>query len=153
MPENNNLLLNQIDEAKAFAVESGMLSEGEEGNYLKLVQAQILRLFWNQSRRLLTSDLGTELQHLILQDTVQMAKVLKDWSLGDQSLDIKNKKDVKEYTAAQYISLIIEEAEKKGVTIELPLDKLNELENLNKKSDEENKKKMEILGISTSQED
>jgi hypothetical protein len=144
MSDSNDRILNEIDSAKEFAVGSGVIDSPDDSNYLKLVQAQILRLFWKQSTRLITSDVNLELQHLILQDVVQMAKVLKDWSLGDKTLEIKNKKDSKEYSPAELMDLILEQASKKNVTIELPLDKLAEIEH---KKEEEERNRMEAMGI------
>jgi hypothetical protein len=144
MSDTNARILNEIDSAKDFAIESGVIDSPEDSNYLKLVQSQILRLFWKQSTRLISSDVDLELQHLILQDVVQMAKVLKDWSLGDKTLDIKNKKDSREYSPAELMDMIIEQATKKGVTLEIPLDKLADIE---RKKEEEERNKMEVLGI------
>jgi hypothetical protein len=144
MSDSNARILNEIDAAKDFAVESGVIDSVDDSNYLKLVQSQILRLFWKQSTRLISSDVDLELQHLILQDVVQMAKVLKDWSLGDKTLEIKNKKDSKEYSPAELMDLILEQASKKNITIELPLDKLAEIEH---RKEKEEKDKMEAMGI------
>ncbi|MFA5696518.1 MAG: hypothetical protein WC917_03650 [Bacilli bacterium] len=144
MSDSNARILNEIDAAKDFAVESGVIDSVDDSNYLKLVQSQILRLFWKQSTRLISSDVDLELQHLILQDVVQMAKVLKDWSLGDKTLEIKNKKDSKEYSPAELMDLILEQASKKNNTIELPLDKLAEIEH---RKEKEEKDKMEAMGI------
>lgn len=147
---SSNLLLNHIDEAKQFAKESGVIkTEEDENDYLKAVQAQILRLFWAQSKKLLTSDLGLELQHLILQDTVQMAKILKDWSLGDKTLGLKSNKNATEFTAAQYIDQIMESAEKRKVPVEISLKGLTEMDRALADGDgEETNKNLEELGIS-----
>lgn len=139
-------LLNEIDEAKIFAKRSGMVPEEGEVDYLKTIQAQILKLFWKQSTRLLTGDLNLEVQHLILQDTVQMAKILKDWSLGDKTLDIKNKSGLKDLSAAELIDQILQESsiKKDGKLLELPIDKIKKIEDM------ENNINIEDLGITKS---
>jgi hypothetical protein len=144
---SSDQLLNHIDEAKQFAKESGVIkTEEDENDYLKAVQAQILRLFWAQSKKLLDSELGLELQHLILQDTVQMAKILKDWSLGDKTLGLKSNKNTTELTAAQYIDQIMEAAEKRKVPVEISLKGLSEMDRATANEEDRNKG-MEDLGV------
>lgn len=129
-------LLNEIDQAKDFAKKSGMINSEKDPDYLQTVQARLLELFWKQSTQLLYSDLDLEVKHLVLQDTVQMAKILKDWSLGDKTLDMKNKVGVKDMSAAEVIDKILDEAKNKFKKDKLypvlPLDKIGEIEELNK---------------------
>ena len=139
-------ILKHIDEAIEFAKESGVINnELEAKDYLKAVQAQILRLFWTQSKKLLVSSLDLEMQHLILQDTVQMAKILKDWSLGDKTLGLKDKKDYKEFSAAEYIDQIVSSAASKNVAVEISLKGLSDMDRTNQ--EEFREAKMVDLGV------
>lgn len=144
--KKDDQILNHIDEAIEFAKETGVINTDEESkDYLNAVKAQILRLFWTQSKKLLVSDLGTEMQHLVLQDTVQMAKILKDWSLGDKTLGLKDKKDFKEFSVAEHIDMIVSSAEKRHVPVEINLKGLKEMDKMNQEDFGESK--MVDLGV------